>query len=235
MFYKNNKRKKAFTLAEVLITLSIIGVIAAMTIPTLVLNYQRNITETRMKAFYSNMTQAVGQWLAEEHMEPKDVYFQNMGSSDNFVTWWNNNIGKHLTVSNVEAIAKVGEFPAIRLTMLDGSAANVYINNPNNKSATMHFFWYAERRFCPERFENAVDGRRAFLFTLHNGNYSNENLPNKGENYKGRFITSMASTQAQSRETLLQDCGGSLANGRYGCTRLIEVDGWKIKSDYPWF
>ena len=69
MFYKNNKRKKAFTLAEVLITLSIIGVIAAMTIPTLVLNYQRNITETRIKAFYSNMTQAVGQWLAEEHME----------------------------------------------------------------------------------------------------------------------------------------------------------------------
>ena len=53
MFLKNNKKKKAFTLAEVLITLSIIGVIAAMTIPTLVLNYQRNITETRIKAFYS--------------------------------------------------------------------------------------------------------------------------------------------------------------------------------------
>ena len=33
------KRNKAFTLAEVLITLEIIGVVAAMTIPNLVQNY----------------------------------------------------------------------------------------------------------------------------------------------------------------------------------------------------
>ena len=32
--------KKGFTLAEVLITLGIIGVVAAMTIPTLIANYQ---------------------------------------------------------------------------------------------------------------------------------------------------------------------------------------------------
>ena len=32
--------KKAFTLAEILITLGIIGVVAAMTIPTLVANYR---------------------------------------------------------------------------------------------------------------------------------------------------------------------------------------------------
>ena len=33
-------RRCAFTLAEVLITLAIIGIVAAMTIPTLVANYQ---------------------------------------------------------------------------------------------------------------------------------------------------------------------------------------------------
>ena len=33
-----NNNKKAFTLAEVLITLGIIGVVAAMTIPTLMTN-----------------------------------------------------------------------------------------------------------------------------------------------------------------------------------------------------
>lgn len=33
--------KKAFTLAEVLITLGIIGVVAALTIPTLVNNYRK--------------------------------------------------------------------------------------------------------------------------------------------------------------------------------------------------
>ena len=33
--------EKSFTLAEVLITLGIIGVVAAMTIPTLISNYQK--------------------------------------------------------------------------------------------------------------------------------------------------------------------------------------------------
>lgn len=32
---------KAFTLAEVLVTLGIIGVVSAMTVPTLMQNYQR--------------------------------------------------------------------------------------------------------------------------------------------------------------------------------------------------
>ncbi|MBE7707024.1 MAG: prepilin-type N-terminal cleavage/methylation domain-containing protein, partial [Cyanobacteria bacterium SIG30] len=35
-----NNRLKAFTLAEVLITLAIIGVVAALTIPSVVTNYQ---------------------------------------------------------------------------------------------------------------------------------------------------------------------------------------------------
>jgi prepilin-type N-terminal cleavage/methylation domain-containing protein len=41
--------KKAFTLAEVLITLAIIGVVAALTIPTVVRNYQKTQTVTQLK------------------------------------------------------------------------------------------------------------------------------------------------------------------------------------------
>ncbi|MBQ8167977.1 prepilin-type N-terminal cleavage/methylation domain-containing protein, partial [bacterium] len=48
----------AFTLAEVLITLAIIGVVAAMTIPTLVANYQEKQTVTALRKFQTNMTQA---------------------------------------------------------------------------------------------------------------------------------------------------------------------------------
>ena len=39
-------KKCAFTLAEVLITLGIIGVVAAITIPSLVTNYQKHVVET---------------------------------------------------------------------------------------------------------------------------------------------------------------------------------------------
>ena len=37
----DNNRRAAFTLAEVLITLGIIGVVAALTIPTLIANYKK--------------------------------------------------------------------------------------------------------------------------------------------------------------------------------------------------
>lgn len=49
---------KAFTLAEVLITLGIIGVVAAMTLPTLVQRYKEQETVTRVKKFYSGFSQA---------------------------------------------------------------------------------------------------------------------------------------------------------------------------------
>ena len=55
-----NKTDKifAFTLAEVLITLGIIGVVAAMTLPSLVQKYQEKVTVTKVKKFYSVISQA---------------------------------------------------------------------------------------------------------------------------------------------------------------------------------
>ena len=53
------KSKKAFTLAEVLITLGVIGVIAAMTLPTVIKNYQKKVTVERLKSTYSMLYQAV--------------------------------------------------------------------------------------------------------------------------------------------------------------------------------
>ena len=55
----NNSRKIAFTLAEVLITLGIIGVVAALTIPTLMANHRKQVVETSLEKFYSTMNQAI--------------------------------------------------------------------------------------------------------------------------------------------------------------------------------
>ena len=62
-------RKSAFTLAEVLITLAIIGVVAAMTIPTLIQNHQKRSLEVATKKFYSMMSQAVKQYMADEGVD----------------------------------------------------------------------------------------------------------------------------------------------------------------------
>ncbi len=50
--------RAAFTLAEVLITLGIIGIVAAMTISSLIREYQRNETEVRLQKAYTTMSQA---------------------------------------------------------------------------------------------------------------------------------------------------------------------------------
>ena len=49
----------AFTLAEVLVTLGIIGVVSAMTVPTLMQNYQRQSYVTQLHKTYNEFSQAI--------------------------------------------------------------------------------------------------------------------------------------------------------------------------------
>lgn len=51
-------KKSGFTLSEVLITLTIIGVVAALTLPTLVQNIQQKILISRWKKAYADINQA---------------------------------------------------------------------------------------------------------------------------------------------------------------------------------
>ena len=53
------KKKNAFTLAEVLITLSIIGIVAALTLPTLIQKNQDKELISRTKKVYSELTNAL--------------------------------------------------------------------------------------------------------------------------------------------------------------------------------
>ena len=59
-------KKSAFTLAEVLITLGIIGVVAAITLPTLVANYQKTVWVNQLKKTYSTLNEGFKQIVANE-------------------------------------------------------------------------------------------------------------------------------------------------------------------------
>ncbi len=64
--YKRIRQNKAFTLAEVLVTLGIIGVVAAMTLPSLVNSTRNKELEAGLKKAYSVISQAVMRMQSEE-------------------------------------------------------------------------------------------------------------------------------------------------------------------------
>ena len=61
-------RKPAFTLAEVLITLAIIGVVAVLTVPALIQNYNAKAWETAQKVFTNRLEVATRQMNTEEKL-----------------------------------------------------------------------------------------------------------------------------------------------------------------------
>ena len=61
--------KKAFTLAEVLITLGIIGVVAAMTMPSLIQNYQKKVYVNQLKKSVVTIDNAFSKMLADSETD----------------------------------------------------------------------------------------------------------------------------------------------------------------------
>lgn len=61
-----SKNKKAFTLSEVLITLTIIGIIASLVISNIYKSYQKFLIVTRLKIAYSTLSEALRQAEAEK-------------------------------------------------------------------------------------------------------------------------------------------------------------------------
>lgn len=89
MFGYTGHKKSGFTLAEVLITLGIIGTVAAMTIPTLMMNYQKQVWESKLKKIYSIATNACERMLIEENVSRvNETAVYGEVSNDNLRTYF---------------------------------------------------------------------------------------------------------------------------------------------------
>ncbi len=95
---RGSQAKFAFSLAEVLIVIGIIGVVAAMTIPTLASKIQKRQLETQIKAAYSVIQQTMR--AAEADGNSFSSTFKD-GSDETIVQWFNEFILPNLKVTNV--------------------------------------------------------------------------------------------------------------------------------------
>ncbi len=74
--------KKGFTLAEVLIVLAVIGVIAALTIPTLMTKWREQATVTQVKKAYSDLSQACELLIAQRGNDAMQQILQGYAYAD---------------------------------------------------------------------------------------------------------------------------------------------------------
>jgi len=77
-------KRAAFTLAEVLITLGIIGVVAAITIPNLVANYQKRAWTAQLQKNYAMLNQGFRRMLADDNTSAlsQTEVFQSIGGNE---------------------------------------------------------------------------------------------------------------------------------------------------------
>lgn len=111
-------KKRGFTLAEVLITLGIVGVVAALTAPSLVLSSRNEANAARLSVLVSNLENAFQNAIVQEGVD--NLYKTNMWSNgavnaDNEarIAPFVGNLGRYMYVSgfktkDTEAMASTG-------------------------------------------------------------------------------------------------------------------------------
>jgi len=115
----SGRRKRGFTLAEVLITLGIIGVVAAMTIPTLMANNQKTQYVSALKKAYTTWNQVLVKMAADEG-SPGDLSKSGLFAAGTTDATFGEEVVKYF---NVVKICRSGESGCIKYNsmMYDGS------------------------------------------------------------------------------------------------------------------
>ena len=80
---------QAFTLAEVLITIGIIGIIAAMTIPAIVKKYQKVALQTGLKKGYAVLQTALEKMHADTGIIPSPQNYERQTFKNTYIKYFN--------------------------------------------------------------------------------------------------------------------------------------------------
>ena len=235
LHFAHNDKKCAFTMAEVLITLGIIGIVAAMTMPILIGKYKKQEVVTKLKKVYSVMNQAI--MKAEVENGPIEDWILDCGSSasptcteDDILDWYNLYLKKHI---NSLAVKKANApMDGVIIYFPDGSLLKI------PKRFCDMYFYLNERAFYDTGYRRA--GQNSFLFMLNPKVLSHQT--NEAFKYAlGKKFEPYAWNWDGTREGLLEGKNASASYGcnkqaasKYYCAKLIQYDGWEIKDDYPW-
>ncbi len=219
------RRKTAFTLAEVLITLGIIGIVAALTLPALITKYQKQVTVNRLKHAYSILSQAVK--LSEVNNGTIDDWnWPISNDSDAAEVWLKQYICPYLKYTDIINPSNLFGLPSVDIKLTNGTVLTFW----SNGAYRIHVFAYLN----PNR--PALNGKNRFAFYVggsqsHYKAVLDNNMAVRPYDYS--YSGQDTNTRAFWRDN--SDVGCNRNNeGKDLCAGLIMYDGWQIKDDYPW-
>lgn len=222
---------KGFTLAEVLITLGIIGIVAALTLPSLITQHKKTEYSARLKKFYSTMEQAIrmsemengeitdwnrsgnsqiddeGDFDFEANGKITKEFFMDYLSP--YFKYTSITDGKNTIDENGE---KGGEHTTIYFA--DGSSISLY------NGGCIDIIFDTNASSLPNE-EGRDQFRYLFCFD------KSERIAYCGN--ENKVFCTYGLNNTSSRTTILNSC----KNAKQYCSRLLQIDGWEFQKDYP--
>ena len=230
-------------MAEVLITLGIIGVVAALTIPSVIINYQKKETVTKLKKVYTTLSNAAEMSIAENGdmkgwdwtLAQTDVdkfietyYLPYLSVSEK--KWPNENY----RIYNLAGRWVISNYSQLISVIL--SNGQIIIFKVAHDTGYMWIFADINGTKGPNRV-----GKDVFVFDGRNFAQRDSNK---------YYIKFWGQSDLWGRASLIGDniTENTPNTGGYGCSKenkygyysgfycgaLIMLDGWKISDDYPW-
>lgn len=231
---RNISYNSGFTLAEVLITLGVIGIVAAMTFPSLIGKWQKLVTVNKLKNAYSLINQGLER--AEADYGPVKYW-----EFDNQINFTEKYIKPYFEVIKVYAANSMpANFHHYCITGQICDSYGSFTHSPklilkngmmlsmNVDTSTGNYVWLTIFVDLNGVKDNSTLGRDTFLFSL---DPADEKLLPYG---LGRVTGEFGSDRDKSREALMSGETRSCTKSGLYCGAVIFLDNWEIKDDYPW-
>ncbi len=242
--------KKGFTLAEVLITLGIIGVVAALTMPTVLSNYRKSQVVNSLKKNYSLFSQAV-QMAESKHGFTNDWPTCDVGASiDCTKEFFENYLAPELKVIktcipsseecwtppktvNGEETTYIGNGIAVMsqtMSAILNNGTSIYMWAGGQDQKNPHWQIWLDID-GPKKGLARIGGDVFGLVLFYKGSDNVVKLP------KGVYLA--GSQFADDLDTLYNHpeygCSNDINSIYAGlaCAALIQYSGWKIPDKYP--
>ncbi len=224
------KKFTGFTLAEVLITLGIIGVVAALTLPSVINNYRKQELITRLKKSYTVINQSI------KLAEVDNGEFENWYSVDELgrTEYVNRYIKKYFNILKECDTYQSCGYPRANYKALNGSTyryGTVWKDNGITFAVSDGSIYQFRTRVQTEDAGNeGVYG--ALVFVDINGS--------KEPNMLGKDVFMFKRQNAVIRpfgsELSYNEIDANCKKDKTGeyCAAKIMADGWVLKDDYPW-